>query len=403
MAIFNYKAKEGAHKVAEGKIEASSKDVAIKKLEGLGLFPIKIEEAPSSKNLKADSFLFKRAKPKKVTIATRQISTLIKSGVPILRAIEIVSSQIDDKFLRVVLGDIHNDIKEGKPFSSSLLKYPLIFSKFYISMVKVGEDSGSLDKVLARVATHREQQHDIFSKIKVALVYPAAMLLVGIGTIIFMLTFVMPRLMNIFETIDTKLPLITEILINMSEFLQTRWPVMVIGLICVVFIYKRQSKTKAFNSIMSNLKLRIPFIKNFVLQKEMARFSRTLEVLIRSGIPILKALDLTIPILDNEVVKLELYRTFKEVEDGASLGASLKKSKLFPSFVISLISIGEESGRMEGALGELASAYEKELSDSMKVFTTMLEPIMILVMGLLVGFVVMAMLLPIFQINIMIN
>ena len=401
MPIYHYRAKKGPSKIVEGDIEASSKELAMKRIEEMGYFPIKLEEAASftKSSLKVPG----RVKPKNITLATRQLASLLRAGVPLLRSLEIISSQATEKSFKSIFEKIHSDIKEGGSLSSAISNYPRIFSNFYVFMIKAGENSAQLAQSLATIANYREKQQDIVSKVKSALVYPLVMLLVGLGTVIFMLTFVMPRLMDIFSDIKEQLPLITKILIFLSDFIKNNWPYLLGSICLIIFIILRERKKKYFNAGLSRLKLQIPFIKNFELKKELARFSRTLEVLIRSGIPILKALGLTIPILDNQVFKKDFLRAKEELEDGASLGNSLKKSKLFPSFVISLISIGEESGRLDAALGELADNYEKELDGSIKIFTTLLEPVLILIMGLLVGFVVMAMLLPIFQINIMIR
>ena len=401
MPIYHYRAKKGPSKIVEGDIEASSKELAMKRIEEMGYFPIKLEEAASftKSSLKVPG----RVKPKNITLATRQLASLLRAGVPLLRSLEIISSQATEKSFKSIFEKIHSDIKEGGSLSSAISNYPRIFSNFYVFMIKAGENSAQLAQSLATIANYREKQQDIVSKVKSALVYPLVMLLVGLGTVIFMLTFVMPRLMDIFSDIKEQLPLITKILIFLSDFIKNNWPYLLGSICLIIFIILRERIKKYFNAGLSRLKLQIPFIKNFELKKELALFSRTFFFLIRRGHTILKALGLTIPILDNQVFKKDFLRAKEELEDGASLGNSLKKSKLFPSFVISLISIGEESGRLDAALGELADNYEKELDGSIKIFTTLLEPVLILIMGLLVGFVVMAMLLPIFQINIMIR
>ena len=285
----------------------------------------------------------------------------------------------------------------------ALSKFPTAFSSFYISMVKAGEDSGRVEDTLFRIAGYLKTQREIISKVKIALIYPVIMFLVGIGTVIFMLSFVVPKLMSIFADLGSKLPISTQILISLSNFIKVRWPIIVIVLCIIVFLYMRIRKNKEVKSFLSSLELYIPTVKDFILKKEISRFSRTLELLIKSGIPILKGLKLTIPVLDNEIIKAEFLRSSRDLEDGASLGASLGRSKVFPPFVISLVSIGEESGRLDNTLRELADIYEEELRESTKVFTTLLEPLMILIMGSLVGFIVMAMLLPIFQINMMVK
>lgn len=402
MPLYRYRAKSEPDKIIEEKIEASTREGAIKKIEEKGYFPIKVEEISSYK-VRGGRIFLKKVGAKKITLFTRQLATLVRAGVPILKALSIISSQADDHLFKAIIDKIYSDIKEGQNLSAALAKYPKIFSNFYSSMIKTGETSGVLDNVLFRIADYRERQQEIVSKIKVAFVYPVVMLLVGLGTIIFMLTFVMPRLMHIFADMGSDLPLSTQILLFSSDFLKQRWPLLVVVSMALVFLYKRESQRPEVRLFLCRMRLKLPIIKRFVLRKELARFSRTLEILIKSGIPILRALGLTISTLDNEAIKKEFTKSLKDLEDGGSFGSSLRKSKIFPSFVTSLVSVGEESGKLDDALGELANTYEKELEENIKVFTTLLEPVMILTMGLLVGFIVMAMLLPIFQINIMVR
>ncbi len=402
MALYYYRAKTDPKTVIEGEIEASSKEAALKKIEEMGYFPVRIEERVRRRETSLQ-FLFKRVKLRDITVFSKQLAILIKSGVPVLRALEVVSSQMENNFFRSVVAKLHSEIKEGQNLSSALAKFPSVFSNFYISMVKAGEDTGKLEEVLLRIARYNKNKEEIFAKVKIALVYPVIMLFVGIGTIVFMLSFVVPKLMNIFSDLGSQLPLPTRILISVSIFLKEKWPIIVILLCILIFVYIRRRDKKEIRAFLSKLKLRIPMIRGFVFRKDMAILSRTLEILIKSGIPILKALRLAIPTLNNEIIKRELLKSTKDLEEGASLGASLSKSTLFPPFVTSLISVGEESGRLDEALGELANIYEEELKEGTKIFTTVLEPLMILLMGSLVGFIVMAMLLPIFQINIMVR
>jgi len=402
MPIYYYRAKSDPQNIVEGNIEASSKEAALKKIEDMGYFPIKLEEH-LAKEAKTNKFLFKRISSRSLMILTRQLAILIKAGVPILRALEIISRQTQDSFLRFIAMNVYSDIKEGQSFSAALAKFPAVFSNFYISMVRAGEDSGNVDDVLFKIAKYLQAQREIISKVKIALIYPVIMFLVGVGTVIFMLSFVVPKLINIFSDLGSKLPVSTQVLISLSNFLKVRWPVILGVLFIFIFLYLRIRKHKEAKYFLSSIQLHIPIVKEFILKKELSRFGRTLEILIKSGIPILKGLKLTVPVLDNEIIKAELLRSSRDLEDGASLGVSLGKSKVFPLFATSLVSIGEESGRLDSTLGELADIYEEELKESTKVFTTVLEPLMILFMGSLVGFIVMAMLLPIFQINMMVQ
>ncbi|HDZ77299.1 MAG TPA: type II secretion system protein GspF, partial [Candidatus Omnitrophica bacterium] len=300
-----------------------------------------------------------------------------------------------------IIVDIHNSIKEGLEFSAALNKYPKIFSNLYIAIVRTGEDTGSLDASLLRVADYRAKQEEVLSRFRMALVYPVLMGIVGVATVIFMLVFVMPRLTGIFSSMGQNLPLPTQLLIAISEGLRRWWFWIVIILTAFVLTVARFVKTKSGKAHMSLIQLHFPVFGKFILKAELARFSRTLELLLKSGIDALSAIHVSIPVLDNEVLKGVIDKSCKELEHGGSFGRSLKSSKLIPAFMSNLIIVGEESGRLQESLAEVATSYERDTEEQMRVMFSLLEPLMILVIGLIVGFIVVAMLLPVFEINVM--
>ena len=403
MSLFKYHAKDGPKDV-EGVVEAQAKEEAIEKINQMGYLPVRVEvQADDAQNKKiASRHIFApKVKSKDVTIFSRQLASFVKSGVPILRGLSIISEQSENPAFREILGEIRSEIKEGASFSETLKKYPKIFSSLYVAMVHSGESSGNLNEALLRIADHRQKQEAIVTRVRSALAYPILMTLVGGGTIFFMLTFVMPRLMRIFARIEQDLPAPTKFLLGLSSALQQGWVWLLIGLIVVVVLIKQGSKTRAQKTVISRLKLHLPIFGTFVYKSELAQFNRTLELLIKSSIPILKAIKIAIPILSNTVIQDELFKSDKDLEEGSSFGKSLARSKVFPKFMTSLIIVGEESGRLDEALGEIAGTYERDTDEAVKVMTSLLEPVLILVMGLIVGFIVVAMLLPIFEINMM--
>jgi general secretion pathway protein F len=301
------------------------------------------------------------------------------------------------------MGKVSRDVKEGRAFSEALEAWPRVFGPFFIAMVRAGEGSGTLQEALVRVAAYRQKQETMVAHVRAALAYPVLMALVGIGTVVFMFVFVLPKLTTIFSTMGQTLPWPTQAVIAISRFLKTRgW---VVGIAVAVFgvAAARTSSWKARRRFMSRFWLKVPVLGRFVLMTELSRFCRSLEVLIKSGIPILRALGISIPILSNEVIKTDLAQTAQDLEQGATLAASLRRSKIFPTYMVSLIAVGEESGRLDDALGEVATAYEESCDEAVRVMTSLLEPLMILGMGLVVGFIVMAMLLPIFEMNSMVR
>jgi general secretion pathway protein F len=407
MPIYYYKAKKGPEEVVDGKIAAQSEKEAIEKISAMGYLPINLrqENDQSAAGAAASAGAVDRVRipGKVITLCTRQLASLLKAGVPILRALAIISEQSDNSQLKAVLSHIHRAVKEGAPFSSVLNRYPSVFPPLYVAMIRTGEDSGALAEVLFRISEYRRTQEEMFSRFRAAMIYPILMALVGLGTIIFMLTFVMPRLTGIYSTMGQRLPLPTRILISVSSFMQHWFLFVLFGLGILVLAIGRQARTKAGRMALGALVLRLPLFGPLVSKAELGRFCRTLELLLRSGLPILRALTITVPVLENEVIKQHLSRSYKDLEQGGSFSASLRNSPMIPPFMSNLISVGEESGRIDDALKEVADSYERDTDDALRVATSLLEPVMILGMGLIVGFMVMAMLLPIFEMNLMVQ
>jgi general secretion pathway protein F len=403
MPVYAYRAKKDPQNIVEGRVEGRSEKEAIEKINALGYIPVHVEECGVSASRDTTSFnrSVGKIRPAEVTIISRQLASLLKAGVPILAALNIISEQSENASLKAMVRNVHDAVKEGSTFSGTLMQYPQVFPPIYIAMVRVGEDSGSLPEMLLRISDYRSKQEEMFARFRMALAYPMLMAMVGVGTIIFMLTFVMPRLLNIYNNIDQRLPLPTRILISVSEGLR-HWGIWILlVLIAVIFVAAQQLKSAAGRSFLSVFKLHVPVFGKFILKAELSRFCRTLELLIKSGIPILKGLEVGIPILENEVIKGKLRTSYKDLEQGGSFGRSLKSSSLFPLFMTNLLIVGEESGKLDEALSEVASSYERDTDEAIKVMSSLLEPLMILGMGLIVGFIVIAMLLPIFEINVM--
>lgn len=402
--IYKYRAKKGPKEIVEGTLEARSEKEAIEMMGRMGYLPLSIEEATSGKPQPLFSkFSFAKIRSPEITIFSRQLASLLKAGVPILKALNIISEQSDNLKLKGLLERIHSGIKEGASFSSVLVSYPHIFSPLYVAMIRAGEDSGSLSEVLFRLTDYRRKQEELVSRFRMAMAYPILMAVVGAATVIFMLTFVMPRIIGIFLDMGQQLPLPTRILILISNALRQSWYWIVAALIFIGVLFKRQSETALGRLSLSIFRLHLPIFGGLILKSELSRFTRTLELLVKNGIPILKAIDIAIPVLGNEAIKNELKKSHKELEQGNSFGRSLKNVKLFPLFMSNLIIVGEESGRLDDALSEIASAYERDTEEAIRVMSSLLEPAMILVLGLIVGFIVMAILLPIFEINVMVH
>jgi general secretion pathway protein F len=399
---YRYRAKKGPQDIIEGTIEAQSETEAVEKISALGVMPVRVEEDQAlAQPFKAPPLqLQTKVSSRGITIFSRQLASLMRSGVPILTALNIILEQSDNPNLKSILRNIHDNVKGGGTFSGSLSQYPNVFSGLYIALIRAGEDTGGLPDALIRITDYRMKTEEMYSRLRMALAYPILMAVVGLGTVIFMLTFVMPRLMQIFTNLGEQLPLPTRILIYISNTLRHDWLWIVIILAAFILVTRRQIRTPSGRISFSIIQLHLPVFGEFILKAELARFSRTLSILLKSGIPILKAINIAMPVLGNEVIKRQLRQSYKELEQGGSFGRSLKGSKIFPLLMSNLIIVGEESGKLEEALAEVASSYERDTDEAMRVMSSLLEPLMILIMGLIVGFIVVAMLLPVFEMNI---
>lgn len=407
MGLYKYRAKKGPEDIITSVINAASKEEAIDKISKMGYLPISVEDVRSETEpgLKRPGPLSRRIKPRQLTIFSRQLSILLKSGVPILKALTILSEQTPNYYFRSILNNIRLQVKDGNTLSAALNQHSKVFSPLYISLVRAGEESGTLEVALLRIAEYRYKQEQIFSSIRTALTYPILMALVGTGTIIFMLTFVLPRLLTIFIRLGQELPWPTKVLISISNFLTQKWmlPIFILAVILIANIYKWLSNSKTGKLLISYIKLHTPIFGGIFLKAELARFSRTLELLLKSGIQLLSAIDKSIPTVNSEIISQELKKGYKAIEQGESFGATLDKCSLFPKFMVNLISVGQESGKIDDALEELALTYENETDEAIKIMTNLLEPIMILVMGIIVGFIIICMLLPVFELNLMVK
>jgi len=404
MPIYKYRVKRGVEGISEGKIEALTEKEAIEKLNGMGFMPLRLEreaEAVSAQTQtkSAAPQARGRIKSREITVFSRQLASLFKSGVPILNALDIIMEQSESPALRGIIQDIHDGIKEGKSFSSVLTMHPKVFSPLFVAMVRTGENSSALPEVLMGITEHRIKQEEMTSRLRMAMAYPILMALAGAGTIIFMFAFVIPRLARIYVDMRQVLPLPTRILLAISHGLSHWWPAVILVLFVFVFILRRQGKTQVGKKFWSSVSLRMPILGSLILKAELSRFCRTLGLLLKSGVAILSAIDIAVPVLDNELIKDWIAKSHRDLEQGGTFGKSLRGSKVIPLFMSNLISVGEESGKLQDALEEVANSYERDTDEAIRIMSSLLEPLMILIMGLVVGFIVVAMLLPIFDIN----
>jgi len=398
MPFYKYIAKSCPEKSVHGELEAESEKDAINKLSQMGYFPISVQ----GENLSAGNdsvFNFRRVSSKEVALFTEQLSRLIESGVNILSGLTTISRQTGNKYLKSVLQDITAKIKDGDSFSDSLAEHPDIFSGLYSSLIRSGETSGNLNNALKKLAEYLQEQEDFKNSLYSSLTYPAFICVVGILTMMVLLIFVIPRLVTMFEDMGQMLPLPTRILISASGFMRSYWWLIFLTAGIGIFLFRRMLGTLQGKTAWDKAKLKTVILGPIILKTEISRMTRTLSLLLSGGIPITAALEISSTVIDNEILKAEAVRFKNLIYSGSSLSSAFKTSILFPDLVINIVEIGEETGVLDKSLLRIAEDYEKEVDRTLKALTRMLEPMVILVMGLIVGFIVLSMLLPIFQIN----
>ncbi len=387
MPIFQYKGYRTDGSEAAGSIEANSLKDAVLRLKDSGLYPKDVTEAA----YKDSKGLFRRPDISLLPSTTRQLSTLLSSGVPLMDALNSLSEE-NKGYWKNMLVNIKENVAGGSSLSKALEEYGNIFPAFYVNMVAAGEASGNLDKVLSRMSGFLEAQENLKSKVRASMIYPFFMICVGFIVLSFLFAFVIPKITRIFKDTATALPFITVILITISDIFQRYWWLL-IGLLLggITGFKKMREKNRVF---LDKLILRLP--GNILQSLYYGRFARTLGFLLEGGLPVLRALELSAKSIGNQVLEMKVMEAGKHVAEGARLSASLEG---FPPVLLQLISTGERSGQLIEILKNAADSYEEEFSRRVQKALSLLEPAMVLLMGFIVGLIVLAVLLPIFQLN----
>jgi len=405
MPTYLYKATDSSGKVVNGSLEADGEKGVVAELHDMGFIPIRIALSKGSGRRfdvdisKQISTLFKGVSGKDILAFTQDLSTLLESGLPVDRALSILIESAEKEKVKEVIGDVLKTVQGGGYLSDAMAKHPKIFSRFYVNMVKAGEAGGVLESVLGRLGAFLASSQELKDYIKSALVYPLFLVFVGGASIIILLTFVIPKFSVIFSDMGQEIPFTTRFLLDLSEVLRSYWWVILGGLGAIVFFLRRYFNTRAGRLRLDRNKLSLPISGGLVRKIEVARFARTLGTLTKSGVPILQALVLVKDIIENRVIAKSMEEIYDSVKEGDKLSKPLSDSGVFPSLAIQMITVGEETGRLDQMLLKVAENYEKMVKDTVKRFISLLEPAMILAMGLVVGFVVISMLMAIFSMN----
>ena len=401
MPVYEYLGLSAEGKKVRGIIDAPSPRMARTKLRSLQIFPVDVREEISKHHVAEDPLakLFVRVRLQDVSIITRQLATLLEAGTPLVSALDAIIEQTDNHAVKKIISQVREEIKEGQSFADALDKHRKVFSDLYVNMIRAGEESGALEGVLLRLADFTENQILLKNRIRAALAYPIIMTIIGAGVMIFLLTFVIPTVTQVFEEMGQTLPLPTRILMAVSNLFQGYWWAIIIGFIFVIVGIRRYLQTPKGALHWDRVKLRLPLFGGIILKGAVARFTRTLATLLQGGLPILNSLEIVKTVVNNQLLAQAIEETKAEVREGEGIAPSLKRSGLFPAIVTHMIATGEASGNLEEMLAKVADAYEAEVETKVTALTSILEPIIILAMGLVVGFIVISILLPIFEMN----
>ncbi|MDY0219532.1 MAG: type II secretion system inner membrane protein GspF [Desulfobacterium sp.] len=407
MPVFEYKALDRRGRKKTGIIDGESLVFARTKLREKGIYPTTMVEVGSegsgggngSDSSLAGRFLFGRISNGELAMVTRQLATLLSAGFPLISAVSSLVVQTRSKPLKKVLSKIKGSIEEGKSFAESLAMYPSLFSAIYVNMIRAGESSGTLELVLERLADITEKREETKKKIQSALAYPLLMALVGSLVLLFLLAYIVPGIISIFSDMNQTLPGPTLFLIAISSFLKRFWWVVIlVPVVCGVALYV-MAKNERGAYLIDKFLFLTPKLGDLLKKISAARFSRILSSLLANGVPMMTALSISRATAGNRVISAIISRVSRQVEQGGELGVSLGAERVFPTLAVEMIKIGEKSGQLERMLEKTADLYEREVEGSVTTMTALLEPLIILVMGVVVGFIVLSVCLPIFEMN----
>jgi type IV pilus assembly protein PilC len=390
-----YKAITKDGKVSQGLLDAKDIGETAGYLRARGLVPISITRIDNQ--LWASLPFFNAVKSTDLIIFTRQLSSMLTSGLTLMRALEILKEQVTTQTLVEVITSIIADVQEGKTFAQAIEKYPKVFSHIYVSIIKAGEESGLLDKVLLRLADNLEKQSKLKGTVKSALMYPAIVITMMAGVMIVMMVFVLPQLTILYKNLGVGLPLPTQIVVGFSNIVVATWPIILAGLAILMFFYRKWSKTTDGRLVIDSLMLKLPIFGKLIEQSILAEFARTLGLLVGTGTLVVDALLETAETTGNVNYKNAITAVSKQVEKGVSVGDALAYYPLFPPLLIQLVKIGEQTGKVDETLGKASEYFEREVDGKVKTLTTAMEPFIMIILGVGVAFLIISVITPIYS------
>ena len=417
MARFTFTALDSKGKQVQGEIEAENQSAAIARIREKSLFPSKVEAvsgsgggsaAPAKKakggamnmEIKMPKFLQGRVKTKDLTVFTRQMSTLVNAGLPLMRAIRVLQRQEKNAALRDALSQMADSIESGSTFAEALAAHPKIFDRLFVNMVKAGEVGGVLDVVLSRLSEFQEKAEKIKGKVKSAMTYPLVVLVMAVGILMFLMTYIVPKFSEIFGDLmgGKGMPALTQFVMNVSEVLKTKAVFVIIGIVVFVIILKLIAKTQKGRYGLDYFKLHAPVFGNLVTKNSISRFTRTLGTLMGAGVPVLQALNIVKETVGNEVISKAVTTIHDAVKEGENMAPPIASSKVFPPMVVSMVEVGEETGALPDMLMKVADSYDEDVDNAVASMTSIIEPLLIIFLAVVVGSIVIALFMPLVSI-----
>lgn len=395
MLTFEYTAKDvKTGQKIKANVQAASEQAASKLLAEQGLAPLELHVMGQSKGL--NRFLKERVRAKERVLFARQLATLINAGLPLVQSLRTVQEQIDNNYFSGIIGQVIAEIEGGTAFAKALERHPKVFNSVFTSLIAAGESSGTLDQALERIATQQEKDAEVLSKVRGALVYPAIVVVVIVGVIVFMLTTVLPQVELLYNDLNQSLPFVTSVLLAISKIIRNFWWLLLLGLIALGFFTKRYVETEGGRSAWDQIKMSVPLFGKLFKKLYMARFCRTGATLMSTGVPMLEMMRITANATNNVHVRDDVLRAADKVKGGKALSDSLQDKPTFLPLVPQMIRIGEQSGAIDQMMSKAATFYENELDNEIKTISTTIEPALMVVLALVAGLMVAAILLPVY-------
>ena len=399
-ATYEYKVRDRSGGLKTGTLEAESPSMVATKLKSMGYAPVSITASGGgmSKELKIPGFGAKKVKLKDLAVFSRQFATMVNSGLSLLRALNILTEQTENKELARVLAEVRNDIETGNSLSSGMAKHPDVFPPLMVNMCKAGEVGGFLDSVMLQIATNYEAETKLRGKVKSAMTYPVVVLIMAVIAVIGMLLFIVPVFTGLFATLGGTLPLPTRILVILSASLKVIIVPLIIAAVAFKITWKKVKRTPRVRNIVDPLKLKLPVFGQLIQKIALARFSRNLGTMMQSGVPILQSLDIVAETTGNVVLERATRAVQESVRTGEALATPLKEHPVFPPMVVQMMAVGEETGALDTMLHKIAEFYDQEVESTTESLTALIEPLMIAFLGAIVGSMIVALYMPIFKI-----